>query len=64
MLNIKIKSIGTYIPKTTVTSGELEKIHNIPEGWIEKSTGIKTRRYIGGLFYFYSVLLLTKLPYR
>lgn len=46
MLNIKIKSIGTYIPKTTVTSGELEKTHNIPKGWIEKSTGIKTRRYI------------------
>jgi len=45
MLNIKINSLGVYIPKNKVSSSELEKVHNLPAGWIEKHTGIKERPY-------------------
>jgi len=45
MLNIKINSLGAYIPENKVSSSELEKAHNLPAGWIEKHTGIKERPY-------------------
>ncbi|MDR0762364.1 MAG: hypothetical protein LBF13_04875 [Campylobacteraceae bacterium] len=45
MLNIKINSLGAYIPKNKVSSLELENIHGLPLGWIEEHTGIKERPY-------------------
>lgn len=45
MINVKIKTLGAYVPSKKVTSNELEKQHGISEGWIASHTGVETRPY-------------------
>jgi 3-oxoacyl-[acyl-carrier-protein] synthase-3 len=46
-LAIKIAGLGKYLPERIVTSAELEKQLDIPTGWVERVTGVQTRRYAG-----------------
>lgn len=45
---IKIAGLGKYLPERIVTSAELEQKLNIPTGWIERVTGVQSRRYASG----------------
>ena len=47
-LAIKIAGLGKYLPERIVTSAELEKQLDIPAGWVEKTTGVQSRRYVNG----------------
>jgi len=47
-LTVKIAGLGKYLPKRIVTSGELEKELGIPDGWVERTTGVQSRRYANG----------------
>jgi 3-oxoacyl-[acyl-carrier-protein] synthase-3 len=47
-LPIKIAGLGKYLPARIVTSAELEQELEIPTGWVEKTTGVQTRRYVSG----------------
>jgi 3-oxoacyl-[acyl-carrier-protein] synthase-3 len=44
-LAVKIAGVGKYLPERVVTSAELEKQLNIPTGWVEQTTGVRSRRY-------------------
>jgi 3-oxoacyl-[acyl-carrier-protein] synthase-3 len=44
-LAVKIAGLGKYLPEKIVTSNELEKQLNIPSGWVERTTGVCSRRY-------------------
>lgn len=48
MLPVRIAGIGHYLPERCVTSAELEERLGIPEGWVEKVTGVRERRYSSG----------------
>lgn len=43
---IKILATGCYIPPYKVTSAELDQKLNKPEGYIERFSGVKSRRYV------------------
>ena len=47
-LAVKIAGLGKYLPERIVTSSELEQQLNIPPGWIEQTTGVRSRRYASG----------------
>jgi 3-oxoacyl-[acyl-carrier-protein] synthase III len=47
-LAVKIAGLGKYLPERIVTSEELEKQLNIPSGWVERTTGVCSRRYASG----------------
>jgi 3-oxoacyl-[acyl-carrier-protein] synthase III len=47
-LPVKIAGLGKYLPKKVITSADLEKQLDIPSGWIERVTGVKSRRYASG----------------
>jgi len=44
-LSIKIAGLGKYLPPTVVTSAALEEQLNFPAGWVERITGVRSRRY-------------------
>lgn len=44
-MNVKLVSIGTYLPRKKVTNEELEKKLKLEKGYIEKRTGIQERYY-------------------
>jgi 3-oxoacyl-[acyl-carrier-protein] synthase-3 len=44
-LAVKIAGLGKYLPPRIVTSAELEEQLNIPSGWVERATGVQSRRY-------------------
>jgi 3-oxoacyl-[acyl-carrier-protein] synthase-3 len=46
MLPIKIAGLGYYLPSRIVTSAALEEQLNLPEGWIERVSGVRERRYV------------------
>lgn len=48
MLQIRIQGTGFYLPPQTVSSAQLERLHSIPDGWIERATGVRERRYASG----------------
>lgn len=45
---IKIVGLGKYLPQKIVTSAELEQQLHIPPGWVERVTGVQSRRYASG----------------
>lgn len=45
MTGVAISGIGSYVPDRVVTNAELENRYGFEEGWVEKRTGIKERRY-------------------
>jgi len=45
MMKIKIRSIAKYLPGAAVHSGTLERQLQLPEGWIEKNSGVSTRHW-------------------
>lgn len=47
-LSIKIAGLGKYLPERIVTSAQLEKQLDIPSGWVERVTGVQSRRYASG----------------
>jgi len=42
---IKVRSTGAYLASDLITSESLDKKLNKPKGWVERKTGIVTRRY-------------------
>lgn len=48
MLPVRIAGTGYYLPERRVTNGELEERLGIPEGWVERATGVRERRYSSG----------------
>lgn len=46
MVNIKIVSVGKYLPNTIITNEDLEKIVDTNDEWIYSRTGIKERRQV------------------
>jgi 3-oxoacyl-[acyl-carrier-protein] synthase-3 len=48
MLPVKLAGLGTYLPQRIVASAELEEQLGIPAGWIERTTGVRERRYAAG----------------
>jgi 3-oxoacyl-[acyl-carrier-protein] synthase-3 len=46
MQNIKIIGTGLYLPERTVTAAELDDKMSLRSGWVEKKSGVKTRRYV------------------
>ena len=42
-----IRSIGSYVPARVVTNEELERRYGFEEGWIQRRTGIRERRFAG-----------------
>ncbi|MEO8287534.1 MAG: beta-ketoacyl-ACP synthase 3 [Chloroflexota bacterium] len=46
MLPVKIAGLGYYLPERRVLNAELEERLHIPEGWIERVTGVRERRYV------------------
>jgi len=47
-LPVRIAGLGTYLPRDTVFSTELEKELGVSEGWIERVTGVTERRRARG----------------
>jgi len=45
MLNTRIRSIGSYLPKRIVTNKDLEAMMNTTDEWIQQRSGIKERRW-------------------
>ena len=45
MLPVKLAGLGSFLPPRVVTSAELETQLHIPAGWIERTTGVRERRY-------------------
>ena len=45
LTGIGIRGIGSYVPENVVTNAQLEAKHGFEEGWIERRTGIRERRY-------------------
>lgn len=44
--NVKILGTGRYIPKNKITSEEIDKRLNLPEGSVEKISGVKERFFV------------------
>lgn len=44
-LPVKIVGLGWYLPERRVSSAELEQQLNLPDGWVERTTGVSERRY-------------------
>ena len=44
-LPVRLAGLGWYLPARRVTSAELEAQLNIPSGWVERTTGVRERRY-------------------
>jgi 3-oxoacyl-[acyl-carrier-protein] synthase III len=42
---LKIQGVGRYLPQRIVFNSELEKLHNLPRGWIERHNGVCERRW-------------------
>jgi 3-oxoacyl-[acyl-carrier-protein] synthase-3 len=47
-LPLKIMGVGRYLPKRIVSSAEVERLCGIKEGWIERHTGVRERRWVNG----------------
>ncbi len=45
MLPIQIVGLGSYVPERVVTSAELERDLGLRPGWIERTAGVRERRY-------------------
>jgi 3-oxoacyl-[acyl-carrier-protein] synthase-3 len=45
-LPLKIIGLGRYLPARVVPSSELEKICNLPAGWVERHNGVRERRWV------------------
>lgn len=45
-LPLKIIGLGRYLPARIVPSSELEKICNLPAGWVEHHNGVRERRWV------------------
>ncbi len=45
-LSLKIIGLGRYLPARVVPSSELEKICNLPAGWVERRNGVRERRWV------------------
>ena len=43
----RIAGVGHYVPPNVVTSEELEKKLDLPNGWVEMHCGVKERHFIG-----------------
>ncbi|AZS16905.1 beta-ketoacyl-ACP synthase III [Paenibacillus lutimineralis] len=48
MRKVKIMGTGKYIPEHKVDSAELDQMLQLPRGWAEKKSGVKTRYYAKG----------------
>ncbi|WP_306353486.1 3-oxoacyl-ACP synthase III family protein [Flavobacterium sp. '19STA2R22 D10 B1'] len=46
MYHSKIKGLGYYVPDNVVTNGDLSKIMETNDEWIQERTGIKERRHV------------------
>ncbi len=46
MLHVKIAGLGWYLPARRVTNAQLEEQLGIPASWIERTTGVRERRYV------------------
>ena len=46
-LAVKIAGLGKYLPERIVSSAELEAQLGIPAGWVERTAGVRSRRYAG-----------------
>jgi len=47
-LEVRIAGAGYYLPERVVTSAELEARMGLPEGWVERLTGVRERRRVAG----------------
>ena len=47
-LPLKIVGVGRYLPARVVGSYEVEALCKLPAGWIERRSGVKTRRWADG----------------
>src|SRR5512145_455966 len=45
-LPLKIIGLGRYLPSRVVPSAELEKMCNVPAGWVEHRNGVRERRWV------------------
>ena len=45
---LKIAGLGRYLPERVVPNSEVEKLCNLPTGWIEARTGVRERRWAAG----------------
>jgi 3-oxoacyl-[acyl-carrier-protein] synthase-3 len=45
-LPLKIIGFGRYLPTRIVPSSELERICNLPAGWVERRNGVRERRWV------------------
>jgi 3-oxoacyl-[acyl-carrier-protein] synthase-3 len=48
LARVRIAGLGTYLPDAIVRNVELGKKLGVPDGWIEKVTGVVERRRAGG----------------
>jgi 3-oxoacyl-[acyl-carrier-protein] synthase-3 len=48
MLPVKIAGLGVYLPRRCVASKELEARMGLPDGWVERTTGVRERRRADG----------------
>jgi 3-oxoacyl-[acyl-carrier-protein] synthase-3 len=46
MYHSKISGLGFYVPENVVTNGDLSKIMDTNDEWIQERTGIKERRHV------------------
>lgn len=44
MFSLRVAGVGSYLPPNRVSSAELERLHSWPQGWIERTTGVRERR--------------------
>lgn len=49
MYHSKITGLGYYVPDNVVTNGDLSKIMDTNDEWIQERTGIKRRRHVNSL---------------
>lgn len=45
-LPLKIIGVGRYLPQRIVPSSEVEKLCQLPAGWIERNNGVRERRWV------------------
>lgn len=45
-LPLKIIGFGRYLPARVVPSSELEKLCDLPAGWVERRNGVRERRWV------------------
>ncbi len=48
MLPVRIAGLGVSLPERRVTSAELEQELGLAAGWVERTTGVRERRYATG----------------